>query len=59
MVEFVKKYNLLTDHQSGFRTQHSCSTALTEVIEDMRNSLDDAQRGILPDNLAKSNRSVL
>ena len=36
IVEFINLYNLLTD-----RSQHSCLIALTDVIEDIRNSLDD------------------
>lgn len=39
--------NLLTDRQSGFRPQHSCTTALTEVIENIRGSLDDNKVAIL------------
>lgn len=33
--------NLLTDRQSGFRPQHSCTTALTDVVEKIRSDLDN------------------
>ena len=32
MIEFINQYNLLTDRQSDFRSQHSYLTALTDVI---------------------------
>lgn len=41
--KYVVDNNLLTDRQSGFRRGHSCTTALTEVIEDIRNSMDDSK----------------
>ena len=36
MLEFVNKYSLLNDLQSGFRRLHSTGTALLRIIEDLR-----------------------
>lgn len=38
---FLGNNNLLTQVQSGFRSKHSCTTALIKVVEDIRSSLDE------------------
>ena len=38
----IQPYNLLTDRQLGFRSQHSNLIALTNVIEGIGNSVDNA-----------------
>jgi hypothetical protein len=41
MYQYLAKYNLLHDAQSGFRSNHSCQTALINIIgkwiEEMNN----------------------
>lgn len=37
---FMNSSNLLTEKQSGFRAGHSCLTALTDVIEEIRSRID-------------------
>ena len=36
---FVNEHNLLNPKQSGFRTQHSCQTALTSMTEEWLNAM--------------------
>ena len=33
MYHYLAKYNLLHDAQSGFRSNHSCQTALINIID--------------------------
>jgi hypothetical protein len=33
MYQYLAKYNLLHDAQSGFRSNHSCQTALINIID--------------------------
>ena len=33
MYQYLAKYNLLQDVQSGFRSNHSCQTALVNIID--------------------------
>ena len=33
MYQYLAKYNLLHDVQSGFRSNHSCQTALVNIID--------------------------
>lgn len=40
MMEFLKRESLLCDHQSGYRAAHSTSTALLQIVEDIRVSVD-------------------
>lgn len=44
---YVNDHNLLNDKQSGFRKNHSCITALVDVAEDIRNSIDERKTNIL------------
>lgn len=39
--DYINEHNLLTDRQSGFRLKHSCITALTDVINNIRANLDN------------------
>lgn len=39
--EYLHKYNLLTERQSGFRSKRSCVTALIDVTEYIRETLDE------------------
>lgn len=45
--QYINQYKLLTDHQSGFRPNHSCVSALIEVSENIRRKLDDGYLTIL------------
>lgn len=45
--KYVTGENLLTERQSGFRPQHSCVTALTDVVEDIRGNLDTGKISML------------
>ena len=41
--EFLHTYNLLHETQSGFRTQHSCETALVNMIDLWMNAIDSGK----------------
>ena len=41
--EFLHTYNLLHKTQSGFRTQHSCETALVNMIDLWMNAIDSGK----------------
>ena len=43
MIEFINQYNLLSDRQSGFSPRYSFLTAVTDVIVDIRSSVDDGR----------------
>jgi len=47
IVEHLSTFNLLTNFQSGFRNNHSCTTALLKIFEDMRASFDRSEIIIL------------
>ena len=40
VAKYVENHNLLFERQSGFRSNRSCITALCDVTEDIRSSLD-------------------
>lgn len=44
---YVNENNLLTSRQSGFRPRHSCITALSDVVEDIRENLDEGKLSFL------------
>lgn len=39
--EYLQKYEILPMHQSGFRSDHSCTTALAHITDDIIKSTDD------------------
>ncbi|XP_061388519.1 uncharacterized protein LOC133323619, partial [Musca vetustissima] len=45
--EYLTKNNMLTEHQSGFRKNRSCVTALLDVTEDLRCNQDNMQDSFL------------
>lgn len=45
--DYIRNKNLLSGKQSGFRTNHSCTTALIDVSESIRRELDDGKINIL------------
>lgn len=47
MVNFINKNSLLNCFQSGFRSNHSCTTALLKVSEDLRADLDNNEIAFL------------
>lgn len=40
IVDFLADYNILSNHQHGFRTAHSCETALHELLSDLNEARD-------------------
>jgi hypothetical protein len=51
----ITKYNLLHENQSGFRKNHSCHTALTNMIEQFYTNLNDEQlTGVIFADFAKA-----
>lgn len=47
MSSYITEHNLISDKQSGFRPNHSCITALTDVCENIRRDIDDGKVNIL------------
>lgn len=47
MSNYINEKCLLTDKQSGFRPNHSCTTALVQVSENLRRELDDGKVSFL------------
>lgn len=43
LINYLNEYNLLHPTQSGFRSAHSCETALVNMIDRWLNSLDNGQ----------------
>ena len=41
LINYVEKYNILTDCQFGFRKGHSTEQAITEITENFRKSIDN------------------
>nr|CAH7738136.1 unnamed protein product [Callosobruchus chinensis] len=44
---YLNEYNLLPDHQSGFRAGFSCETALLNITDDIFRAVDQGQTTIL------------
>lgn len=40
LLTFVNQHNLLSDSQSGFRSEHSCETSLNLVISNWKDDID-------------------
>lgn len=40
---FIKSNNILNDNQSGFRAQHSCETAINDVLYEWREAQDQSK----------------
>jgi len=38
----MKTKNLLSEFQSGFRSEHSCSSAVMKIVDDIRECFDDS-----------------
>jgi len=45
--EYLTENRLLSPFQSGFKPQHSCSTAIIKVTDDIRQAFDDGKVTIL------------
>ena len=43
MVNYLESNSLLYNHQSGFRRVHSCQTALTKIVENWLNALNNSE----------------
>ncbi len=43
LCNYLHEYNLVHEHQSGFRRQHSCQTALTKLIDDCLYAIDHGE----------------
>ena len=41
--KFIDKYNILTDHQYGFRSNRSTSMAVTELVEEISTAVDNKE----------------
>ncbi|KAJ4446880.1 hypothetical protein ANN_13580 [Periplaneta americana] len=47
LIDYLHRYELLDTHQLGFRTRHGTATALLEVTEDIRKTMDERKITIL------------
>ena len=45
--KFISENNILDSLQSGFRANHSTETALTKILNDLRNNMDDGLVSVL------------
>lgn len=45
--QHLNKYNLIPAHQSGFRSRHSCATALLKITDDILQATDDGKLSVL------------
>ena len=43
MISYLEKNNLLFQYQSGFRRLHSCQTALTKIVDNWLNALNNKE----------------
>ena len=43
MIDFLETNKLLYKNQSGFRQSHSCQTALTEIVDNLLNALNESE----------------
>ena len=47
IIEYINEYNILTADQHGFRSNHSCETALHELISDLNTARDNTLASLL------------
>lgn len=47
IINHLQRHKLLTENQSGFRKNHSCTTAMLKIIEDIREKYDNDEITIL------------
>ena len=45
--DHLEKHELITERQSGYRAQHSCTTALINVVDEIREHLDNNEIAFL------------
>ena len=43
LVDYLESNNLLYNHQSGFRKLHSCQTALTKIVDNWLNAINNSE----------------
>ena len=43
LLKYLDRFNLIHTHQSGFRRQHSCQSALTPVVDRLLSSINDSK----------------
>ena len=43
LVDYLESNNLLYNHQSGFRRLHSCQTALTKIVDNWLNAINNSE----------------
>ena len=43
MANYLKSNSLLYNHQSGFRRLHSCHTALTKIVDNWLNAINNSE----------------
>lgn len=43
LIDYIENNNLISPHQSAFRSNHSCETALNFLINEWKRSMDDGQ----------------
>ena len=43
LLKYLDRFNLIHTHQSGFRLQHSCQSALTCVVDRLLSSINDSK----------------
>lgn len=43
LIEYVNKNNLIADHQSGFRANHSCESAINDVLFEWKQAMNESK----------------
>ena len=43
LLKYLDRFNLIHTHQSGFRPQHSCQSALTCLVDRLLSSINDSK----------------
>jgi hypothetical protein len=58
--EYLIKYKLIHPNQSGFRSKHSCVTALTKIVDHILKEMDQGNyTGVLLSQISKMNSKVI